>query len=193
MKHFRIILLLSVLALVLCACAGTPETYQVSLDGNRVVTIQPDAGIIRYGSDIYRYKIKSTWGGERYELTYPDGRCHTWTETEKTGEGTWSEGYGPSIYLPGELLVKALKQPASTGSRIPGEKKGNPVLGILCSLGGILLMVFHKHGASCNSRRFIRFGTNSRYGVEITPEEYAAFIFTDGVFLLIYGLYHLIF
>ena len=90
MKHFRLLLPLLVLVLMLSACGSTSgEPSDVSLDGNRVVTIHPDAGTIRYGRDVYRYKMKNVWGNTCCELTYPDGRRGTWTESLETGEGSW--------------------------------------------------------------------------------------------------------
>lgn len=190
MKHFRVLLPLLVLALVLSGCAGTSrEPYEVSLDGNRVVTIHPAAGTIRYGEDIYRYSVKTGWNETRYTLTYPDGQRYTWTESRETGTSAWSEGYTPSIYLPGELLVKALKQSAPETPEIPREKKGNPVTGVLCSAAGLLMMVFHKWRANPdNPRTFVSFDGSGSYGVEVTPEQRAAASFVEGAILLIVGL-----
>ena len=194
MKHFRLLLPLLILILLLSTCQSTSgEPYTVSIDSNRTASIHPDSGTIRYGNDIYRYKVSSLLSRTRYIFTYPDGQRYTWTESKETGQGSWSANYKPSIYLPGEVLVNALKVPAPES---PGyftffrENRRNPVLGIFASLAGILLMVFHNWRADPdNPRRFVIFGSNSRIGVEVSPEERAAFIFLDGVVLLIFGLF----
>lgn len=194
MKHFRILFPILALALLLSGCAAARQPYDAAIDSKRTVTIDPAAGTIRYSSDIYRYKIKDTWDGTQYKITYPDGRRYTYTESAKDGTAAWSEGNNPSIYIPGELLIRALKQSAPEAPEVTREKKGNPVAGIFCILGGVLLMVFHKRTSSPDSpRRFLRMGRRSHYAVEISPEEYAAFIFIDGVVLLLFGLYQCFF
>lgn len=194
MKHFRSLIPLLILVLMLSACTGTREPYQVSLDGSRTVTIDPAAGTIQYSSDIYRYKIKDTRDGTQYQITYPDGRRYTYTESEKDGTSAWSEGYNPSIYIPGELLIRALKQPAPEASAVSREKKGNPVAGIFCTIGGVLLMVFHKWRADPESpRKFSHIDRSGCYGVEITKEERAASTFVAGFFFLLFGLYQCFF
>jgi hypothetical protein len=188
-KHFRILLPLLLLVLLLSGCGSTTRNpYTVSPDRNRVVTIHPAAGTITYGNATYRYKVKNTWGGERYELIYPDGQRYTWTESKETGEGTWSEEWNPTIYLDRDFLISALKESAPRGPKYFRDQEGNPVAGILCIVAGLLLIVFHKHGATSGRRRFVRFGSSGRYGVEVSPEEYAAHIFVDGVVLLFVGL-----
>jgi hypothetical protein len=196
-KHFRIFIILLILVLLLSTCASTSgEPYTVSINSSQSVSVHPDSGTIQYGSDVYRYAVKSFLGRTRYILTYPDGQRCTWTESKKTGQGFWSEGCGPSLYLPGETLVEVLKQPVpeSTGYlTFFREKHGNPVLGIFASLAGILLMVFHKWRADPdNPRKFVFWG-RSRIGVEVSPEEHAAFIFVDGVLLLFFGLFQFFF
>lgn len=190
MKHFRILLPLLILILLLSSCGNTSRnSYTVSPDRNRVVTIHPAVGTITYGNATYRYKMKNVWGAERYELTYPDGQRYTWTESKKNGQGAWSEEWKPSIYLDRDFLISALKQPAPESPKYFKDLEGDPVKGVLCIIAGVLLMVFHKHGVTVDSpRRFVRFGSSGRYGTEVSPEEYAAFIFVNGVVLAAAGL-----
>jgi hypothetical protein len=188
-KHFRLLLPLLILILLLSTCQSTSgEPYTVSIDSNRTASIHPDSGTIRYGNDIYRYKVSSLLSRTRYIFTYPDGQRYTWTESKETGEGTWSEEWNPTIYLDRDFLIRALKESAPRGPKYFRDQEGNPVAGILCIVAGLLLIVFHKHGATSGRRRFVRFGSSGRYGVEVSPEEYAAHIFVDGVVLLFVGL-----
>ena len=182
MKYFRILLPLLALVLILSDCRANGEPYEVYA-GGKILTIHPQAGTITYSKDIYRYKVTPVWGGKRYELTYPDGLRCSWTESKKTGQGSWSEGYGPSVYLPGETLVEALKKPASESPTSYWIKQGNPVAGILCIVGGFIMMCLHK--CVPNSNRIMMFG---RYGMEVTPEEMAGINFAEGILLVIVGL-----
>jgi hypothetical protein len=181
-KYFRILLPLLALVLILSDCGANGEPYEVYA-GGKILTIHPQAGTIMYGKDIYRYKVKPVWGGKCYELTYPDGQCCSWTESKKTGQGSWSEGYGPSIYLPGETLVEALKKPVPESRTSYWIKQGNPVPGILCIVGGFIMMCLHK--CVPKSNRIMVFG---RYGKEVTPEEMAGINFAEGILLVIAGL-----
>jgi hypothetical protein len=186
-KYFRILLPLLALVLILSDFGANGEPYEVYA-GGKILTIHPQAGTIMYGNDIYRYKVTPVWGGRRYELTYPGGQRCTWTESKKTGQGSWSEGYGPSVYLPGETLVEALKKPAPENRKRYWIKQGNPVAGIVCIVGGFIMMCLHK--CVPKSNRIMMVG---RYGKEVTPEEMAGVNFAQGILLVIAGLLMLFF
>lgn len=125
MKHFRILLPLLVLALVLSGCAGErmePYTYNVN---NRTIEIYPESGTIVDGLDVYRYtRTENQNGSIDYVITYPNGGRFNWTKTENGGHGGGS-GIHESLYLSGDVLVWALE------AGEPAKKVGSPILGLL--------------------------------------------------------------
>jgi hypothetical protein len=181
-KYLRLLILLLVLVFILSDCGSTRAPYNVYV-GDKKLTIHPQAGTITHGKDIYRYNVKTVWGGKCYELTYPGGQRCSWTESKKTGQGSWSEGYGPTIYLSGETLVEALKKPAPENHKSYWIKQGNPVHGIVCIVGGFVIMCLHKCVPKSN-----RIMVVGRYGREVTPEEMAGINFAEGILMVIAGL-----
>lgn len=125
MKHFRLLLPLLVLALVLSGCAGkNPEPYTYNVN-NRTIEIYPESGTIVDGLDVYRYtRTENQSGSIDYVITYPNGGRFNWTKTENGGYGG-SSGINENLYLSGDVLVWALE------AGEPAKKVGSPVLGIL--------------------------------------------------------------
>ncbi len=183
-KYLRLLVLLLVLVFILSDCGSARGPYTVYA-GGKILTIHPQAGTITYGKDIYRYDVKTVWGGKRYELTYPDGRRCSWTESRKTGQGTWSEGYGPSIYLPGETLVEALKEPVPENRNTYWIKQGNPAMGVVCTVCGILQLCFYKRVPDPETKRFMKIG---RDWYELSPQDIVDRNLYEGIFMVIIGL-----
>ena len=130
MKHFRFLLPLLVLALVLsgCRCESLePYTYNVN---DRTINIYPESGTIVDGLDVYHYtRTENHNGTVDYVITYPNGGRFNWTETENGGYGG-ANGANESMYLSGNTLVWALE------AGEPAEKVGNVFGGIvLIALG----------------------------------------------------------
>ena len=125
MKHFRILLPLLILALVLSACGSTArEPYDYHFNG-KTITVYPETGTIMDGLNVYRYTVKETANGFDYDITYPNGGRYWWMSTRYGGHGGWSDGYDDSLYLSGNILVNALQQGEPQG------KAGSVVVGLL--------------------------------------------------------------
>lgn len=125
MKHFRVLLPLLILALLLSGCAGErmePYTYNVN---NRTIEIYPESGTIVDGLDVYHYtRTENQSGSIDYVITYPNGGRFNWTKTKNGGYGGGS-GINENLYLSGDVLVWALE------AGEPAKKVGSPILGIL--------------------------------------------------------------
>ena len=135
MKHFRILLSLLVLAMLLTGCAGErmePYTYNVN---NRTIEIYPESGTIVDGLDVYHYtRTENQNGSIDYVITYPNGGRFNWTKTENGGHGGGS-GINESLYLSGNVLVWALE------AGEPAKKVGSPILGfLLMGLGAVNIL-----------------------------------------------------
>ena len=135
MKHFRILLPLLVLAMLLTGCAGErmePYTYNVN---NRTIEIYPESGTIVDGLDVYHYtRTENQSGSIDYVITYPNGGRFNWTKTENGGHGGGS-GIHESLYLSGNVLVWALE------AGEPAKKVGSPILGLLLmGLGAVNIL-----------------------------------------------------
>ena len=135
MKHFRILLPLLVLALVLSGCAGERmESYTYNVN-NRTIEIYPESGTIVDGLDVYHYtRTENQSGSIDYVITYPNGGRFNWTKTENGGRGGGS-GINESLYLSGDVLMWALE------AGEPAKKVGSPILGLLLmGLGAVNIL-----------------------------------------------------
>jgi len=123
-KHFRSLLSLLVLALLLTGCGSKdPEPYTYNVN-NRTLNIYPESGTIVDGLDVYRYTRTEKDSGEiDYVITYPNGGRYNWTKTKNGGYGGGS-GINDHLYLSGDVLIWALE------AGEPARKVGSPILGI---------------------------------------------------------------
>ena len=78
MKHFRILLPLLVLALVLSGCSGEPIPYEYSRGGD-TVTVDPINQTITNGSEVFTYTMEDRGAKKSFEITFPDGSRYWWT------------------------------------------------------------------------------------------------------------------
>lgn len=125
MKHFRLLLPLLLLALVLSACGEqVQEPYDYTYNG-KTITVDPENCTILDGADVYDYIIEKSTSRTSYVITYPNGATYHWTATETGGAGGWSENYDENQYIGGKILVKALE------AGQPREKTGNVGIGLL--------------------------------------------------------------
>ena len=136
MKHFRPLLPLLVLALVLCGCGKQrmePYTYSWSgSSGPRTVTVNPEEQTILDGADVYYYTVEEKGSITSYVIAYPNGATYHWTANEHGGAGGWSDDYDETTYISGSILVWALEESQ------PREKTGNLAVGLLIVLlGGV--------------------------------------------------------
>ena len=124
MKHFRVLLPLLVLVLVLSGCARGPEPYTYTFDG-KTIHIYPESGTIVDGLDVYRYtRTENKDRSISYVISYPNGGRYNWTETRHGSEGGGT-GINENLHLPGKILVAALQ------AGEPEKKIGSPILGLL--------------------------------------------------------------
>ena len=130
MKHLRIFIPLLVLALILSGCAG--ETSRMPYDTNYSTgsreysfTVDPAAGTITCGEDVYTYQVEKSGNRTSYVIDYPNGAIYHWTATESGGSGGWDDDYDPERYIPGDVLVHSLEL------NQPREKTGNVGIGLL--------------------------------------------------------------
>lgn len=132
MKHFRVLLPLLVLALLLSGCAEKAQNPYSYTQGGNTVTVDPENGTITQGENVYTYTVEEGRNYTSYEIRYPNGGTYYWTTTEVSGVGGGNEAYDESEYLPGHLLVNALERPA------PRQRHGNFVVGLmLIGLGAV--------------------------------------------------------
>lgn len=129
MKHFRLILPLLILALILSGCAGEPMPYEY-VRGDICVTVDPINCTITHGETVYLYEVEKTDTRTEYVIQYPNGAIYYWTSTRNGGSGGWSDDYDELSYIPGDFLVDALGQSVSQTSP-SREKTGNVGIGLL--------------------------------------------------------------
>lgn len=174
MKHFRILLPLLVLALVLSGCSGEPMPYEYTRDGC-TVTVDPVNRTITSDTEIFTYVVEDTDVAEWYEITFPDGSQYWWTDSGTMGTGGWSDDFDSRRSSYADFLVEALKQSS------PREKQGNVGIGfLLMGLGAVNFFLpelpFHL-----------------RYGWAVENAEpsdaYIAITKTGGVVLAVAGLF----
>ena len=129
MKHFRILVFLLVLALVLSACANQrqePYEYTFSLHGQvKTIKINPETQTILDGTDVYYYTVTEVGSGTDYDITYPNGGTYWWMSTKYSGHGGWGDNYDDNRYIPGDILIYALQE------NQPWERNGNIGIGLL--------------------------------------------------------------
>lgn len=124
-KHFRILLPLLILALVLSGCSETVrEPYEYTFSG-KTITVYPETNTITDGLDVYTYDIEQTQTRTHYVIHYPNGATFNWTSTEYGGSGGWSDDYNEILYIRGNVLISALEQSQ------PRQRVGNVGLGLL--------------------------------------------------------------
>ena len=124
MKHFRILLPLLILALVLSGCAGEPMPYEYT-QGDRTVTVDPVNCTITNGQEMFTYTIEEGANSTHYQIFFPDGSSYYWSAGKYGGSGGWSDDFDYNRYSYASFLVDALQQSA------PREKVGNPGIGLL--------------------------------------------------------------
>ena len=129
MKQFRVLLPLLLLALVLSGCQ-TPSrnTYAYTFtnqDGTVTLTVDPEAGTITDGQDVYHFAFSASGQSGDCEITYPNGATYYWQTTNYVSHGGWSDDYDDTRYIPGNILIDALT------TNQPRERSGNPLLGLL--------------------------------------------------------------
>ncbi len=129
MKHFRFLLPLLVLALMLSGCAAAsaePYTYTFSRDDQvKTITVNPEEKTILDGTDVYTYQTEKSGSGTSYVIDYPNGAVYHWTAGKNGGAGGWSGDYDDQTYISGNILVWAIEE------NQPREKIGNVFLGLL--------------------------------------------------------------
>lgn len=129
MKHFRILLPLLILALMLSACGNTsrePYTYTYStFSGVKTITVNPEDQTILDGTDVYDYVVEKSGSRTSYVITYPNGATYHWTDTGSGGAGGWSDDYDENRYISGNILVCAVEE------NQPRERVGSVGLGLL--------------------------------------------------------------
>lgn len=125
MKHFRILLPLLVLAMVLSGCGSkSPEPYTFNVN-DRTIHIYPESGTIVDGLDVYTYtRTENANGDIHYKIIYPNGGHFNWYKTKNGGYGG-GDGVNENLYLSGNTLVWALE------AGEPEKKVGSPILGLL--------------------------------------------------------------
>ena len=137
MKHFRILILLLILALALSGCAGAASRMPYDTNystGSREYsfTVDPAAGTITSGDEVYTYQAEKSGKHTSYTIHYPNGSSYYWTSTDGGGSGGWSNDYDPERYIPGDVLIHSLEL------NQPREKIGNVGMGlILMGLGAV--------------------------------------------------------
>lgn len=124
MKHFRLLLPLLVLALVLSGCSGEPMPYEYTQGGN-TVTVDPVSQTITNGSEVFTYTVEDRGAKKSFEIVFPDGSRYWWTAGNGGGAGGWSDDFDTDRWSYAGFLVDALEQSA------PRQKTGNPVVGLL--------------------------------------------------------------
>lgn len=132
MKHFRVLIPLLLLALVLTGCGKkVREPYEFTMGGH-TVTVYPETNTIVDGLDVYTYQMEESGNRISYVIDYPNGAIYHWTASENGGAGGWSGNYNTDLYLPGDFLVDALEVSQ------PREKVGSVGLGLLLmALGAV--------------------------------------------------------
>ena len=140
MKHFRILLPLLILALILSGCGKQvqePYTYTFHTNsGEKTVTVYPESRQIVDGLDVYTYNVVYSANNTQIDIRYPDGESYWWTVTRAGGVGGWSAGYDESRYISGSVLIDALQEEQ------PREKVGNFGLGFFLIILGLVDFFF---------------------------------------------------
>lgn len=124
MKHFRTLIPLLILVLLLSGCAGEPVPYEYT-QGENTVTVDPIHQTISNGQETFTYTVEDRGSRVQYEITFPDGSRYWWIAGNGGGAGGWSDDFNQDRWSYASFLVRALEQSA------PREKVGNPGAGLL--------------------------------------------------------------
>ena len=178
MKHFRLLLPLLILALLLSGCGKQsmePYTYTFSRDDQLItLTVNPESRTILDGTDVYDYVAEKRGSITSYVITYPNGATYHWTATEHGGAGGWSDDYDETSYISGNILVFAIEE------GMPREKQGNLAVGLLIVLLGGINALFP------NIPIYLKYGW--RFENAQPSEAYLLMTRIGGVIALIAGL-----
>lgn len=124
MKQIRLILLLTLVAVLFLGCATTPVTYTVSYNETDYI-VNTELGTISDDLYTYQYKIEDSGSRRSVTITYPDGATYYCTYSENGSVGGWSNDYAPDRYTDGDTLLAVLEVNA------PKEYSGHPFVGLL--------------------------------------------------------------
>lgn len=131
MKHFRILLPLLILGLLLSGCSGEQRSYEYT-QGDNTVTVDPITQTITNGEELFTYSVEDRGSATSYEITFPDGSLYWWTAGSGGGSGGWSDDFDADRFFYADFLVNALEQSA------PRVRTGNVPVGIfLLVLGAV--------------------------------------------------------
>lgn len=129
MKRYAILVIVFFLALSLCACSPSQESYTTYTvqNGETVYTVDTENCTISDGTNVYRYEgtIRSV------NITYPDGSTYWWHTENTFSYGGWSDDYDPDRYVAGDVLRDVLRGSA------PAERssKNGPLIFLLLAVG----------------------------------------------------------
>ena len=138
-RSFFALFLLLVLVLSACNREPTSSVYTAEVNGLKFI-VDPSVGTIQCNGETYRLSVDIVGPGRETTITYPDGSKYFWTEAGNGSYGGWSNDYDPDRYIAGEVLLSAwdYTRPATR------ERSGNPAVGILCVILGLVNLIFPK-------------------------------------------------
>ena len=132
----RLVDLLFVLTLLLCACGAAEDAsvYEVSHSGYDLV-VDTQAQTITCGGDVVSYTVSGTTK-KTIRLLYPDGSTYFRTYDSNGGyAGGWSDDYVEGTYVPGDVLMDVVTGGTNPTSSFDGAN--TTAAGILLLIVGI--------------------------------------------------------
>ena len=118
-KIFALLLALMLLILPACASNTPTEPYTVEKD-YKVFTVDPEAGTITEGNNVYEYKISGDSDSYSISITYPNKATYSWSQNGMHGSGSASHNYDRNAYVPGETLVNIVEDEVDSASSVGG-------------------------------------------------------------------------
>ncbi len=135
-RAFSVLLTLTVLCALLCACGAKRrgDIYSVT-KYDSVFTVNVPNNTISDYKDTYYFDLQPRGTGYRLEIAYPNGALWWWESSGQGGYGGWSEEYDDTRYVPGDMLRDVLEE--GPQQSVPGKSRNYPLAILLLILGAI--------------------------------------------------------
>lgn len=111
MKKLQVLMVLTLIAISLCACSSISTTYTVEQDGITYVVDTINSTIFD-GGNTYQYSFSGNYSSYKVDITYPDGSTYWRQQQGSSGHGGWSDNYDENRYIAGDVLCDVLEEKA---------------------------------------------------------------------------------
>lgn len=103
----RVIVLVIMMMLSLCACSTAETVYTVVKDDVSYV-VDRENQTISDGTHTYQYEFSGNTSNYNIDIVYPNGSTYWFNQSDFSGYGGWSDDYDEEKYVDGDTLCDVL-------------------------------------------------------------------------------------